>query len=66
VRLENLMSTTAQTRFNDPDRWEELLPANPPPGEPIDIANMVAFLASDCAKNFSGTVITVDGGSAAA
>lgn len=65
-RLENLMRTTAQARLNDPDRWQELLPTNPPPGEPEDIANMVAFLSSDRAKHISGTVITVDGGSAAA
>lgn len=31
-------------------------------GEPEDIANAYAFLASDEAKNFTGTVLSVDGG----
>lgn len=61
-RLETLMRSVAQDRLNDPDRWEELLPKSPPPGEPCDIANFVAFLASDCARFATGTVIAVDGG----
>jgi enoyl-[acyl-carrier-protein] reductase (NADH) len=31
-------------------------------GEPTDIANVVAFLASDQSANVSGQVIYVDGG----
>lgn len=31
-------------------------------GEPEDVANLVAFLASDKAKHITGTVINVDGG----
>lgn len=33
-----------------------------PTGDPIDVANVVVFLASDEAKFVNGTVITVDGG----
>jgi hypothetical protein len=62
-RLESQMRRNAQTRLGDPERWRELLPDDPPPGEPADIANMAAFLASDLAKNINATVITIDGGS---
>jgi 3-oxoacyl-[acyl-carrier protein] reductase len=65
-RLEKLIRSVAESRLNDPDRWEELLPSTPPPGEPQDIANMVAFLVSDRAKYVTGTVVTVDGGTTAA
>jgi len=65
ARLEELMRSLAKARFNEPDRWQELLPSDPPPGEPEDIANMVAFLVSDLAKYVSGTIVTVDGGATA-
>lgn len=61
-RLEKLLRSLAQKRLNDPERWKELIPKDPPPGEPRDIANFVTFLASDCAQFATGTVITVDGG----
>jgi hypothetical protein len=61
-RLETLLRSAAQTRFNDPARWPELMPKDPSPGEPVDVANLVAFLASDCARYITGTVVTVDGG----
>ncbi|MBR9982739.1 MAG: SDR family oxidoreductase [Desulfatitalea sp.] len=66
TRLENLLRSLAQTRLNDADRWEELIPRNPPPGDPEDVARLVAFLASDCARYITGTVVTVDGGATAA
>jgi NAD(P)-dependent dehydrogenase (short-subunit alcohol dehydrogenase family) len=65
-RMKTLLKNAAQTRFNDQDRWPELMPKDPPPGEPHDVANLVAFLVSDCAKNITGTIITIDGGTAAA
>jgi NAD(P)-dependent dehydrogenase (short-subunit alcohol dehydrogenase family) len=65
-RLEKLMRNAAETRFGDPARWQELLPKNPPPGRPRDVANLVVFLASDRAGYISGTVVTVDGGLVAA
>lgn len=64
-RLENLLRAAAQRRFDDPGRWRELIPADPMPGEPEDVADLVAFLASSRAKHISGTVITIDGGYAA-
>jgi hypothetical protein len=61
-RLEKLLQGLAQARFNDAGRWQELMPKDPPPGEPSDVANLVAFLASDCARQITGTIVTVDGG----
>jgi NAD(P)-dependent dehydrogenase (short-subunit alcohol dehydrogenase family) len=64
-RLEALLKSIAQSKFNDPKRWPELMPRDPPPGEPQDVAKLVAFLASDCAQYITGTVVTIDGGFAA-
>ena len=61
-RLEMLMQGFARSKFGDPSRWKELLPADPKPGLPEDIANLVAFLASDRAQFMTGTVVTADGG----
>jgi NAD(P)-dependent dehydrogenase (short-subunit alcohol dehydrogenase family) len=65
-RLEALLKSVAQSRFNDPGRWPELMPKEPSPGEPQDVANLVAFLASERAQYITGTVVTVDGGITAA
>jgi NAD(P)-dependent dehydrogenase (short-subunit alcohol dehydrogenase family) len=65
-RLVTLLKSIAQSRFNAPERWPELMPKDPPPGEPCDVANLVAFLASDCARYITGTVVTADGGVTAA
>ncbi|MDA8139323.1 MAG: short-chain dehydrogenase/reductase [Desulfobacteraceae bacterium] len=65
ARLEILLRSGAQKRFGDPERWRELLPKDPPAGEPMDIANFVAFLASERARFATGSVVTVDGGYAA-
>ncbi|MBW1984753.1 MAG: SDR family oxidoreductase, partial [Deltaproteobacteria bacterium] len=65
ARLEELMRSLAKARFNDAERWKELLPSDPPPGNPEDIANMVAFLSSDLARYITGTIVTVDGGATA-
>jgi 3-oxoacyl-[acyl-carrier protein] reductase len=32
------------------------------PGDPVDVAALIAFLLSDQAKNMTGSVITTDGG----
>lgn len=64
-RLETLMRAAAGKRWDEPDRWRELLDPKVPPGQPAHIAALVAFLASDRSGNTSGTVITADGGSSA-
>ncbi len=64
-RLLKILKDGAQRRFNDPERWKELMPSDPTPGDPGDIAGLVVFLASDRAKYITGTVITADGGSSA-
>jgi NAD(P)-dependent dehydrogenase (short-subunit alcohol dehydrogenase family) len=65
TRLENLLKSAAQSKFSDPQRWTELIPKDPPAGEPEDVANLIAYLASDRAKFITGTVVTIDGGYAA-
>lgn len=64
-RLESLMRSAADRRFDDPDRWQELLDQRYPPGQPAHIADAVAFLASDRSANTSGTILTIDGGATA-
>jgi NAD(P)-dependent dehydrogenase (short-subunit alcohol dehydrogenase family) len=61
-KMETGLRGVALNRFQDPERWQELVPKDPPPGEPSDIARLVAFLASDCARYITGTVVTADGG----
>jgi 3-oxoacyl-[acyl-carrier protein] reductase len=43
------------------DRYLRFM-ASPRPGRPTDIAEMVAFLASDAAEYVTGQTINVDGG----
>ena len=61
-RLTDLLRTQAQSRFGDGERWRELVPTDPLPGQPEQVADVVAFLASDRASHISGTTIPVDGG----
>jgi 3-oxoacyl-[acyl-carrier protein] reductase len=57
----------AQKDLGDPERWRELTKGFPfgRPATVEEIADVVAFLCSDRASYVSGTVISVDGGSAA-
>jgi len=64
-RLETLMRRAARNRFGDEGRWQELLDARYPPGQPAHIADMAAFLASPRSAFTTGTIVTVDGGSSA-
>ncbi len=61
-RLETMQRSNAETRWGDPERWQELWDARYPPGQPEHIADMVSFLASDLSSNTTGTIITIDGG----
>jgi NAD(P)-dependent dehydrogenase (short-subunit alcohol dehydrogenase family) len=65
-RLVTIMKTRAQDRLGDADKWEELMKPLPMgrAGTPREIGVMVAFLASDVSAYTTGTIITIDGGSA--
>jgi NAD(P)-dependent dehydrogenase (short-subunit alcohol dehydrogenase family) len=63
-RLTALLRTQAADRWGDPERWPELIPTDPPPGEPSQVADLVAFLSSERGSHISGTVVTIDGGHA--
>ncbi len=63
-RLVTMMRKIAQDRLGDSSRWEELTKPMPygRAATAEEIANMVAFLASDRSAYTSGTIITIDGG----
>lgn len=63
-RIYSLLKKLAKTRFGDENRYTEL-EAMYPLGRPAhvgEIADLVAFLASDRSGYTSGTIFTVDGG----
>lgn len=65
-RAEGILRTISEKQFGSADRWRDVETSlNLPFGRmarPTEIADVVAFLASDRAAYISGTVITVDGG----
>ena len=61
-RLVRSLQKQSLDRFGTVDRWEDLLPVDPPPARPEQIADVVVFAASARAGYLSGTTITVDGG----
>jgi len=65
-RLVTLLRKRAQDRLGDAERWEELVKPMPfgRAAKPEEIAAMAAFLASDLSAYTSGTIVTIDGGSA--
>jgi 3-oxoacyl-[acyl-carrier protein] reductase len=54
----------AQKELGDAERWREMTKSFPfgRPATVEEVANVIAFLASDCASYVSGTVVAVDGG----
>ena len=62
-RLRTRLEIKAQAELGDPARWKELL--KNPMGQPNEIADLVAFLASPRASFISGTIVTADAGRAA-
>jgi NAD(P)-dependent dehydrogenase (short-subunit alcohol dehydrogenase family) len=65
-RLEEMLRAAAQERFGNPERWDDLIPTDPGPGTIEQVADVVAFLASDRASHVNATAITVDGGATGA
>jgi hypothetical protein len=67
-RLIDGLSRRAEAELGDAERWRELMHASHPIGRPAgpeEVADVVAFLASDRASYMSGTIVTVDAGAAA-
>jgi len=63
-RMRTMMETKAEAEYGDRSRWRELLSHMPlgRGGTPEEVADVVAFLASERASYVSGTVIPIDGG----
>jgi len=63
-RIVALMKTQAKARFGDEERYRELMARFPlgRAARPQEIADMMAFLASDRSAYTSGVIVTIDGG----
>lgn len=65
-RMVSILSAKAERELGDPGRWSEYVRDLPfgRAGTPEEVANVVAFVASERASYVSGTVVTVDAGTA--
>jgi NAD(P)-dependent dehydrogenase (short-subunit alcohol dehydrogenase family) len=63
-RMMTMNKARAVEKFGDEARWREFLADMPlaRAGAPEEVADLVAFLASDRASWISGTIVTIDGG----
>lgn len=63
-RIVTLMKARAHAEFGDETRYPELMSGLPlgRPAKPQEIADLIAFLASDRSAYTSGVIFTVDGG----
>ncbi len=63
-RIVSLMKAGAKARFGDEERYRELMARFPlgRPAKPREIADMMAFLASDRSGYTTGVIVTIDGG----
>lgn len=66
-RMVKLMKRRALDTHGDEGRWEELFDNYPGgrPATPVEVAELMVFLASPRASYITGTVVTIDGGIAA-
>ena len=63
-RMITMLRTRAESQLGDAEKWRDFIPKQPRPGTPQQIADLVAYLASDRASHVTGTVVTIDGGAA--
>ncbi|HEY5009162.1 MAG TPA: SDR family oxidoreductase [Caulobacteraceae bacterium] len=63
-RIVSLMKRQAQARFGDESRYAEMMSRFPlgRAAKPREIADLMAYLASDRSAYTSGVIVTVDGG----
>src|SRR6185295_12760387 len=63
-RIISLMKTQAKARFGDEERYRELMARFPlgRAAKPREIADAMAFLASERSAYTSGVIVTIDGG----
>ena len=64
-RMGDILRRQALDKFDDAERWQELIPTDPAPGTVEQVADVVTFLASPRASHVSGCVLTLDGGASA-